>query len=348
MRKKNLHLLLVALCFLTLIPAASAGEDKDFIGVTSRFMWQNTSVPLLANPNIQLENPVFSAPTISPAIHYGFLNNLSVFLGLDLGMVKVTTYPFGKNNPTSEDWNDVSEVTYNFFRFGFDVGAKYHFTKIEPEKIAPYLSFDFFLYFATAGNDYPYDPSKNKDQKAQYAEMKKFLDYVGSMQSPLGFDLAFGVDYWFNRTFGIGADILGLRLAYASSSLSQKADNEYPDVTWDGSQSQLDLGIYSAIVLSFRFFPFEEEAAAEKPAAPEGGEWGTQQGQQPAWTPPPQQQPAPPQPAWGQQPGQQPAWGQQPQPVPPPPDQTPPPAPDAGWGTTPPPPPPPPPPPQSR
>jgi len=335
--------------------SAEESEDTDFIGLTSRFMWENTSIPLMADPYIRATTANFTSPSITPAIHYGFLNNLSVFIGLDFGMTKVTMYPYGSNNPSSENlnkdvsWDDLGETTYDFFRFGFDLGLKYHFWEIKPEEIVPYLNFDFFIYFATVGNNFPYDPDKESES---YEQMNAFLDYMGQMQSPLGIDLAFGVDYWFTRSFAIGADIFGFRLAYASSSLPTKGDGDYPDVLWDGEQSQLDLGLYSAITLSFRFFPFEDDDAAVEMDETTGDGWGQPQQQQPAqkstdgWGQPAQQsqQPAP-QPGWG---APAPAPAPSPQPAPPPPPPPPPapqpepepPAPDDGWGAPPPPPPP--------
>jgi hypothetical protein len=176
----------------------------------------------------------------------------------------------------------------------------------------------------------------------------KELEAIGKLSSPVIVQLAVGAEFFATDTFSLGADILGVRFAFASADVGKAKDlsSTDPVAVWSGKQNYIDLYIYSALTMSFNLTGGSSQPAPEPAAG--GASWGGA-----PTAPPAEQAPVAPQPGqgegWGE--GWGTSWSAGPaapagpaQPVPPPPPAPAAPKAPATGGTSAPPPPPPPPP----
>jgi hypothetical protein len=118
--------------------------------------------------------------------------SLGFQVGLDLGY------------STRKDEIAGMKTDLSFTQFGFSVGGKFYLTKPRGGKVAPYLYLDFFKYFANV--------------TTSATVPKGYENFVGGLASPLGINAAVGAEYFFTPGFSIGAEVLGLRYAFAEGS----------------------------------------------------------------------------------------------------------------------------------
>lgn len=164
-----------------------------------------------------------------------FTEQIGLQLSLDLGYSAEHIDP-GNNGNT---------IDRSYFQFGVGVGGKFYLNRPTKERVSPYLFVNLFKYFASASTteDVP------NDQAA----------FLAAFHAPVGFDLAFGAEYFFTTSFSLGAEVLGLRYAYVSGSLG------------DLTQSRSYFTMYTGISLNYRFLAtasvrtYEEEEDQNNP-----------------------------------------------------------------------------------
>lgn len=173
---------------------------------------------------------------------------LGFTLGLELAYVD-HTLPISPSMSTDE----------NFVQFGVAFGAKYYLLKPRANRVAPYVWFDFFKYVASVST------SSNMIPKAQ-------TDLLSGLESPLGIDAAVGVEYFFTHAFSLGAELLGLRYAYASGTTTTTGGFSTTSLTTTNQY----VSFYTGVTLNYRFEigrnwkvrePGETEAPGEEPRA---------------------------------------------------------------------------------
>lgn len=150
-----------------------------------------------------------------------FHERVGVQLSLDLG------YSQHRNHTTDEGSFETS-----YFQFGFSVGGKYYILRPLREKVVPYVSANFYKYFASVSSDDP----KVTDEVASA---------LAGFHSPIGFDTAFGVEYFVSDGFSIGADVFGLRYGHVEGSISVN------DITVSSKEDMFTL--FTALSLNYRF-----------------------------------------------------------------------------------------------
>ena len=159
----------------------------------------------------------------------GFTDKFTLTLGVDFARATLGhTYsdPDG-STPTSRAFNT----------FGINVGLKWNFVAPKKEKLSPYVYADFFKYFTALNDDRPDNLQQNE------------VEYSASLAAPMGFRVAFGIEYYFNESFGIGAEIFGIQGAFSSGSLSRRENM----VQVSHEQSLNTISFYTALTLTFRF-----------------------------------------------------------------------------------------------
>jgi hypothetical protein len=161
-------------------------------------------------------------------------------LSLDVGYGSATRDLGGGNN-----------VDLSYTQFGFSLGAKYYILTPRAQHVSPYVLFDFFKYFASVSTN---DKTVSNDQAG----------YIAGLVSPLGVDAAFGAEYFFTPGFSLGAEVLGLKYAYA--------EGDYSLTGGFGGASKVTakdqyVTFYTAITLNYRF-----QIAGNVHVKEEGGE----------------------------------------------------------------------------
>jgi hypothetical protein len=201
-----------------------------------------------------------------------FSKKFGLYLQVDyLSMSWACTSADNDDECTGRETGDMS-----FSSFGFELGMKYYFAEPRRAAISPMLTAGFYKYFGSVTDgDAPAD-----DQFA-----------LSDLSSPVGGRLAIGVEYNFSNNFSIGAEIFGLRIAYASTStVEETGDDRASDgfVAADSDTDYLSITMYTALTLNFRFYGLfrvytreeEEQGRAEETEdRQENQQWQQQQGQ---------------------------------------------------------------------
>jgi hypothetical protein len=159
-----------------------------------------------------------------------FLNGRMGFqLSLDLG--------YGSFHTDSNTMGVTTSGDRSFTQFGFALGWKLYFTQPRRERVSPYVYLDFYKYFASVSTS---DKSVPNDQAG----------FVAGLVSPLGFNAAFGAEYFFTPAFSLGAEVLGIKFAYV--------EGDYTLGAGFGGDTKVTvnekaLSFYTAISLNYRF-----------------------------------------------------------------------------------------------
>jgi hypothetical protein len=169
----------------------------------------------------------FQTTSLDSYIGFFFHPQIGAILALDLGY---GSYHADTNTATV----GAQPTFYNtsYFQFGFAIGGKFYLTRPTGMRVSPYLYVDFFKYFASISTDRAVSP-----------------DIVGAqagLHSPLGFDLAFGAEYFFTNSFSLGAEVIGFRFAYVEGDYTAGT----PTTT---TEKDLYFTLYTAITLNYRF-----------------------------------------------------------------------------------------------
>jgi hypothetical protein len=200
------------------LPQSASGHDAA--------TGQPTSTGTAALPSASSVN-AFQRQSLNALLGVGFTDHFALTLGFDLARATL-----------SHTDSDANAVSHGFTTLGFSLGVKYNFVAPRRETISPYLYADFFKYFTALNDDHP----GNLPQPE--------VEFSAGMAAPLGFRIAFGVEYWFTDSFGLGAEIFGLQGAFSSGSVRRTA-GDGSSVTHE--QALHTINFYSALTLTFRF-----------------------------------------------------------------------------------------------
>jgi len=170
----------------------------------------------------------FQRQDMGATIGLGFTDKLTITISLD----------FAKASLSHND-SDSNPTTRGFSTFGLGVGVKWNFVTPAKNKVTPYIYGDFFKYFAALNDDRPNNLPQNE------------VEFSAGLAAPLGFRIAFGLEYWFSDNFAIGADIFGLQGAFSSGSLRRVDTAGGDPITHE--QSLNTINFYTSINLIFRF-----------------------------------------------------------------------------------------------
>ena len=288
--------------FLTMAITSTALADLS-LGMGTRWTATRWYNPVWAGDVVMSGNHMImnSESALDGYFMIAFNKKFGVYLQIDyLSMSWACTSADSDDECTGRETGDMG-----FSSFGFELGMKYYFAEPRRAAISPMLTAGFFKYFASVTDgDAPTD-----DQFA-----------LGDLSSPIGGRLAIGVEYNFSNNFSIGAEIFGLKLAYASTSTVEETGNDRATiVAADSDTNYFAIDMYTAITLNFRFYGLfrvytrEEEDQAQSEEREDRTENQQFQQQQQQWNQQGQQQQ--PNQQWNQQqqqPNQQ--WQQQQQP----------------------------------
>ena len=155
-----------------------------------------------------------------------FTEQVGIQISLDFGWASHST---DTNIPNVGQGN----FSTSYFQFGLGIGGKFYLNRPTPQRVSPYILVNFFKYFASISSN---DPRVNND----------VVGALSAFHSPIGFDLAFGAEYFFTTSFSLGAEVLGIRLAHV--------DGSYP-VPGGGRTTANEnyLTFYTGISLNYRF-----------------------------------------------------------------------------------------------
>ncbi len=172
------------------------------------------------------------------------------FLGFNVDRVGVTEeldYQF-----TGDDSLDASYGDLSMMQFGLEIGGKFFFIERAKGKAPPFLYVSFFKYFGALDSATDDEYTLFGDYEGMAAAVTGDRDDAGQMQaydnarhSPLGFNLGFGAEYYFNDNFALGATFLGVSLSYASATLDTR------DVYINTSVTEFNL--YTNLSMTYRF-----------------------------------------------------------------------------------------------
>ncbi|MCK9462474.1 MAG: hypothetical protein M0R80_22865, partial [Proteobacteria bacterium] len=104
-----------------------------------------------------------------------------------------------------------------------------------------------------AWKDWADDSDEWETSVAQDKAVDRELEMIGDLASPFVFQIAIGAEFFATDVFSIGADILGLRFAFAKSDVGEAKDLDYSatGAAWSGEQRYINFYIYSALNMSF-------------------------------------------------------------------------------------------------
>jgi hypothetical protein len=125
----------------------------------------------------------------------------------------------------------------SFTQFGFAIGGKFYITQPRRERVSPYVYLDFYKYFAAVSTT---DKSIPNDQAG----------FIAGLVSPLGFNAAFGAEYFFTPAFSIGGEVLGLKYGYTEGDYSLTGAG-FGDTKVLVKQNTISF--YTGISLNYRF-----------------------------------------------------------------------------------------------
>jgi len=108
----------------------------------------------------------------------------------------------------------------------------------------------------------------------------KKMEMIAALASPFVFQVAVGAEFFATDTFSIGADILGLRFAFANADVGQVDGTSAAGGTgsFTGEQKYINLYVYSAITMNFNLTGGGGSAKKEEEEAPVDDGWGTPAG----------------------------------------------------------------------
>lgn len=178
-------------------------------------------------------------------IGFFFTEQIGLQISLDLGWA---------NHNTDTNIPNVGQGNFNtsYFQVGIGLGGKFYLNRPTGNRVSPYLLVNFFKYFAAVSSN---DPRINND----------IVGAIAAFHSPVGFDLAFGAEYFFTTSFSMGAEVLGIRFAHVDGSFP------VPNTGGRTTANENYLMLYTGISLNYRFlatarvYTYEGEEDRENP-----------------------------------------------------------------------------------
>lgn len=172
-------------------------------------------------------------------IGFFFTEQIGIQISLDLGWAS-----HNNESPNGGQFNT------SYFQLGLGLGGKFYLNRPSRERVSPYLLVNFFKYFASVSSN---DPAVTNDVAAA----------IAGFHSPIGFDFAFGAEYFFTTSFSMGAEVLGIRFAHVAGDIPTGAGRT--------SVGENYLTLYTGISLNYRFlatarvYTYEEEEDRTSP-----------------------------------------------------------------------------------
>ncbi len=232
----------------------------------------------------------YGGPKFGAAVHWGVTNQLVLTLAADFGYFHHTVYPY----PETSSMHFRSSVKSEFYTIGGLLGVKYYFVDPEADRAVLYLAVGVGACFSGAGStanvqdarhqvrlewneEYPnrddndfqdaiagdsdyedhweddWEDAEKADEDAQNV-LDAQLEMVGDLASPLLFQAAFGIEFFATKGFSIGADIFGVRFAFASADVGKISGSDINTAAWTGDQRYINLFLYSAVTMNFNFY----------------------------------------------------------------------------------------------
>lgn len=195
-------------------------------------------------------------PDIGVNIHFGIGlgkgDQVVPFLGFNVDRIGVADeydYNFEGDSDLDATFHDLSMLV-----FGLEIGGKFFFIERAKGKAPPFLYVSFFKYFASidsAGDSEhallaSYEDMAGGGAVADRDDAGALQSYDNARHSPLGFNLGFGAEYYFNDNFALGGTFLGVRLSYASAELVG-AENIYLNT------QVTEFNLYTNLSMTYRF-----------------------------------------------------------------------------------------------
>jgi hypothetical protein len=269
MRSNGLRIFAVALAAVTL-GVVSAPRDAEAVSLNLINNWRMGNMATLGNQigTGSIANHTGAGglsgasvggsnwvPDIGVNIHFGIGigkgDQVVPFLGFNVDRVGVSD--FDEYNSDSDDAVETHTADATMMVFGLEIGGKFFFIERAKGKAPPFLYISFFKYFGdlSAGKD---DPNVfMSDYRAAAAAMPQgntedadsLIAYDNARHSPLGFNLGFGAEYYFNDNFALGGTFLGVSLSYASGSFDNGDYYKETQVT--------EFNLYTNLSMTYRF-----------------------------------------------------------------------------------------------
>ena len=210
------------------------------------------------------DNSAFGSSGLSPNASDGASGSsfqstaLSNYIGFfpieQLGLL--VSFDLGYGSFHHDDLNNVMmtpvDDNWSFVQGGFSVGGKFYLIKPAEKKVVPYIYLDIYKLWA----------SITTSEKVVTNEQ---LGAIAGLRAPLGFDLAFGAEYFLSSGFSLGAEVLGLRYSYVEGDFVDTAMTKH-------TEKDQAFTLYAGISLNYRFkiggarVATEEEEERKRPA----------------------------------------------------------------------------------
>ena len=265
MRRNLLRSLAVALIAggMTLI---AAPKDAEAVSLNLINNWRMGNLGTLGNQNgtgsmgagAVVANGIATSTNVVPDIgvnmHFGIGvgkgDQVVPFIGLNVDRVQLlddVLIDTGDN--TDNESSDLQMLV-----FGLEVGGKFFFIERAKGKAPPFLYISFFKYFANL-DAFNTDGGRFSDYSDVYGagsdqgddDREAWRQYDNARHSPLGFNLAFGAEYYFNDNFALGGTFLGLRFSYARAT-ALVLDSDLDILTQTS-----EFNLYTGLTLTYRF-----------------------------------------------------------------------------------------------
>ncbi len=268
MRRNGLRILAVAMAAATLA-VVSAPRDAEAVSLNLINNWRMGNLGTLGNTNgtgsVATNTGGFTGgigaanwvPDIGVNIHFGIGlgkgDQVVPFLGFNVDRV-------GIQEEDEYDWDPDSDGTEyqtgdrSMMVFGLEIGGKFFFIERAKGKAPPFLYVSFFKYFGDLnaqdarghlyGEDYA-DLTAGVQEGDDEDGGGTLIGYDNARHSPLGFNLGFGAEYYFNDNFALGATFLGVSLSYASATYDYSGYYRNTAVT--------EFNLYTNLSMTYRF-----------------------------------------------------------------------------------------------
>ena len=178
-------------------------------------------------------------PTPGVNIHFGvgFGRGDQIVPYLGLGLYRAA-YDYNYDHDDNDN-DQIENDSGSALQFGLEIGGKFFFIERAKGKAPPFLNIAFFKYFGSISDDDYGDVFGDDDID--------YTIYDTQLLSPLGFNLAFGAEYYFNDNFALGGTFLGLRFSYArATALVEDSDRDILTQT-------SEFNLYTGLTLTYRF-----------------------------------------------------------------------------------------------
>jgi hypothetical protein len=236
---------LSAIVTLFVLQAGHASAKEGLFGVGARFEWNNYKTPVVVQQdptnagqsisrNVGLE-PSWG-PTIGGEFHVIPIDRLVISLGLDFGFFSHKVYPY------TAEAADEYEIKATYLTFGFLLGVKFYIIEPKPQKAT--------LYAHLGGGKFLTKLKNNDNNPPDANALDAELEAVGKLAAPAVIQLALGAEYFVSSAFSLGADILGIRMAFSSYDNTDKGPVASP---YSGEQKMMSIAFYSGLTLNFGF-----------------------------------------------------------------------------------------------